>query len=362
VTGPGQNRRVDDRSFVAGQAFILAAKNYWTREIYPALEAEYRDRAAASGTPMEHPDQVEALVGDTTLYRYYAWLERHLQRFKYSGRYGLQPYHDARRDALRRRIPAELPPGLLELDPGLDMPGSFTAIDIHQHPGGVWSDEVAGFVYERGARSTTPLAAQTHRDLHQRLADRIAADAPPARILDMGCGFGKSTRPFWETFRDADIHAIDISAPCLEVAAMDAAGAQARNIRYRQMNAAATDYPDARFDLVTSTMLVHEMPPGEIEAVFDEAHRVLAPGGRMVHLDFLPADDAFSRFIHFGHARRNNEPYMEPLAGLDVATLLRDRGFTDIEIQPFEEADGTLDPAYPNWRFPWVTISARRDG
>ena len=351
---------MDDRSFVAGQAFILAAKNYWTREIYPALEADYRDRAAVQDAPVEVPDQVAALIGDTTLYRYYGWLERHLQRFKYSGRYGLQPYHDERREALRQRLPADLPAGLLELDPELEIPDSFTAFDIHQHPGGVWSDEIAGFVYERGARTTTPLAGQTHRDLHQRLADCIAEDGIPDRVLDMGCGFGKSTRPFWETFRDAEIHAVDISAPCLEVAAMDAADVQARNVRYRQMSAAATDYPDADFDLVTSTMLIHEMPPSEIEAVLDEAQRVLAPGGRMVHLDFLPADDAFSRFIHFGHARRNNEPYMEPLAQTDLPALLRDRGFIDIEIEPFEEAEGSLYSAYPNWRFPWVTITARR--
>lgn len=353
---------MDDRSFVAGQAFILAAKNYWTREIYPALEADCCLRVSESAAPVERPDRVEDLIGDTTLYRYYAWLERHLQRFKYSGRYGLQPYHHARRDELRKRLPADLPPGLLELNPDLEIPGSFTAVDIHQHPGGVWSDAIAGFVYERGARTTTPLAGQTHRDLHQRLADYIAEDGTPESILDMGCGFGKSTRPFRETFRDAEIHGIDISAPCLEVAAMDAAETQARNLQYRQMNAAATDYPDARFDLVTSTMLVHEMPPAEIEAVLDETYRVLAPGGRMVYLDFLPAGDAFHRFIHSGHARRNNEPYMEPLAGLDLPAILRGRGFINIDVQPFAEADGTLDPAYPNWRFPWVVITAAKAG
>jgi ubiquinone/menaquinone biosynthesis C-methylase UbiE len=127
------------------------------------------------------------------------------------------------------------------------------------------------------------------------------------------------------------------------------------------MSAAATDYPDARFDLVTSTMLIHEMPPDEVEAVFDEAFRVLAPGGRMVHLDFLPADDAFRRFIHYGHGRRNNEPYMEPLSELDAAEMLRGKGFVDVEIQAFEEADGTLDPSYSNWRFPWTVIAARRE-
>ncbi len=352
---------MDDRSFVAGQAFVLSVKNHWTREIFPALEADFRRRARHAIAPVELPEQVGELIGGTTLYRYYAWLERHLQRFKYSGRYGLQPYHDERREMLRQRVTAPLPPDLLELDPDLDIPESFTSVDIHQHPGGVWSDEIAGFVYERGARTTTPLAGAAHRDLHQRLTDLVAADGAPARVLDMGCGFGKSTRPFYEMFRDSEVHGIDVAAPCLELAAHDAAQAQSRNVRYRQMSAAATDYPDARFDLVTSTMLIHEMPPDEVEAVFDEAFRVLAPGGRMVHLDFLPADDAFRRFIHYGHGRRNNEPYMEPLSELDAAEMLRGKGFVDVEIQAFEEADGTLDPSYSNWRFPWTVIAARRE-
>jgi ubiquinone/menaquinone biosynthesis C-methylase UbiE len=351
---------MDDRSFFAGQAFLLTVKNFWTREIYPALADDYRRRKTDGNVTVESNADIDTLIGDTTLYRYYSWLERHLQRFKYSGRYGLQPYHDERRDSLRSSLPAEPLADLLELDADMKIPNSFKVVDIHQHPGGIWSDPISGFVYERGARTTTPLASSTHRDLHQRLADMIAISGTPARILDMGCGFGKSTRPLWETFSETEIHGIDISASCLEVAAMDADNAQARNVLYRQMAAASTDYLDHRFDLVTSTMLIHEMPPNEVEAVLTEAHRILEPGGRMIHLDFLPSCDFFHRFIHFGHALRNNEPYMESLAGMDLPAIMRETGFTDIEIEPFEEADGVLSPEYINWRFPWVTISARR--
>ena len=169
---------IDGRSFAAGQAFLLSCKTYWTRVIYPAV----RDQHEAGGK-----------LETSALYQYYCWLERHLQRFKYSGRYGLQPYHAQQ----RQRLEEELRDAEVELAAKPEYPDYYTRIDIHQHPGGVWSDPIAGFVYERGARSTTPLAGGRHRDLHDRLTSIALEVAPkPARVLDMGCGFGKSTRPF----------------------------------------------------------------------------------------------------------------------------------------------------------------------
>jgi cyclopropane fatty-acyl-phospholipid synthase-like methyltransferase len=99
----------------------------------------------------------------------------------------------------------------------------------------VWSDPISGWVYERGARSTTPLAGARHADLHDRLTELALRGAPGARkILDLGCGFGKSTRPFYERLPEAEIHALDLAAPCLRLAARAAADAGARNVRYRQ--------------------------------------------------------------------------------------------------------------------------------
>src|SRR6185503_14401281 len=208
---------IDGRSFAAAQAFLLGCKKYWTRTIYPAVREEYQ-----AGRKLE----------ESVLYQYYCWLERHLQRFKYSGRYGLQPYHAQQ----RQRLEAELRDARIELAENPDYPDYYTRIDIHQHPGGVWSDPIAGFVYERGARSTTPLAGGRHRDLHDRLASVALEVFPmPSRVLDMGCGFGKSTRPFYETLKDAEVEGVDLSAPCLRLAARDAAAAGAKRVRFRQM-------------------------------------------------------------------------------------------------------------------------------
>jgi SAM-dependent methyltransferase len=356
---PGLN----GRAFTAAQAFLLESKLYWTGTLHPALRDELDRAVERTGRTPETPDDVADLIADGADYRVFAWLERHLQRFKYSGRYGLQAYHDKSREALEASLDvADLPDGMLALDPDLDMPAYYTAIDIHQHPGGVWSDPLAGFVYERGARSTTPTLGARHEDLHTRFTDLVAdrLDGAPETLFDMGCGFGKSTQPFATAFRETHVTGMDLSEPCLRLAAKTAHDAQTRNVRFVQGDATVSGLDRDSQDVVTSTMLLHELPPGKVEAALAEAYRVLKPGGTMIHLDFRPAPDPFAEFIHRGHSRRNNEPYMWPFAEMDLDAVLGGIGFVAVSVKPFAEADGALDPSNTGWRFPWAVIAAEK--
>lgn len=347
------------RAFAAAQAFTLDAKLVWTRSLYPALHRKIEDGLS----PGDGVAEIRSRMAGDVDYQVFAWLERHLQRFKYSGRYGLQAYHDAQRETLEAGLTdADLPEGLLSLDPDLEMPAYYTAVDIHQHPGGVWSDAIAGCVYERGARSTTPTMGVKHADLHTRLTDYVDGllDGPPARLFDMACGFGKSTGPFVEAYREAEIVGMDLSEPCLRLAARTAHENQSRNVRYVQGDARESGLDPDSQDVVTSTMYLHEMPPSGVRAALAESYRVLKPGGRMVHLDFYHLPDPIARFIHYGHGRCNNEPFMEPLAEMDLTAELEALGFRDIRIEPFEEAPGALDPENDAWRFPWTVVAAEK--
>ena len=87
--------------------------------------------------------------------------------------------------------------------------------------------------------------------------DRMDKRAPT--ILDMGCGFGKSTRPFWDMFPDSHITGVDLAAPGLRVAASEAARDGRKQLVFRQADARETGCADESIDLVTSTMLLHEM-------------------------------------------------------------------------------------------------------
>ncbi len=350
----------DGRSFAAAQSFLFGAKTWWTRRLYPALYSDWQNRVAERAEEPTTAAEAEETLMQDDRYVWFAWLERHLQRMKYSGRYGLQPWHELQRADIEAAYdPADLPEGILNLDPDLNIPSAYTDIDIHQHPGGIWQDSIAGIVYERGARTTTPLAGKQHQDLHDRLVMWIERHGGlPEAMVDLGCGFGKSTRPFYQAWRETRVVGVDIAAPCLTVAAHDAASAQACNARFIQARAEATGLPDQSADLVTSTMLLHEMPPSAIKATFHESRRLLKPGGRMVHLDFWLLPDPLCRAVHYGHARRNNEPWMEPWAEADPVAMMEAVGFTNIRIQAFEEADGTLDDGYDAWRFPWTILAA----
>ncbi|MDO9524781.1 MAG: class I SAM-dependent methyltransferase, partial [Gemmobacter sp.] len=179
-------------------------------------------------------------------------------------------------------------------------------------------------------------------------------------VADLGCGFGGSTQPFYLDHPDMDVVGVELSEPCLRLAAHRAAEEQAQNVTFRQADAAHTGLESNRFDVVTSTMMLHKMPPRHIEKVIKESHRLLAPGGMSIHLDFLTRDDLFKTFVHYGHSRRNNEPFMPPLDQMDIVAAHKAAGFDDVEIVPFEEMPGTLAPGFAAWRFPWTLIIARK--
>lgn len=353
-----------DRRFDAYQQFVLDCKVYWSTQVYPELQSQY-DRAVATTTREGKPapqtaNDVQQLIGGTTLYQFYAWYERHLQRMKYSGRFGLVRRFETEREHLEAKLADTESLDLLALEPEKEAPRYYTSFDVHQHPKGVAGDSLAGFVYEQASRSTTPLTTRD-RDLHDRFTNEVLRRAKPSKMIDLGCGFGKSARPFYRDAPDIQLTAVDLSAPCLRVAALNARDDGARSVQFAQRDAADTGFESGSFDTVTSTMLLHEVSPPHLERLVEESFRLLEDGGTVVHLDFLvPEDQPFKRFIHYTHGRRNNEPFMEPLNEMDIAEMHRKAGFREVEIIPFEEAAGTLAPDYRPWRFPWTMIVAKK--
>ncbi|QWF76913.1 class I SAM-dependent methyltransferase [Amycolatopsis sp. CA-230715] len=55
-------------------------------------------------------------------------------------------------------------------------------------------------------------------------------------------------------------------------------------------------FPDGEFDVVLASLVVHNLPEGERETAIRELHRVLAPGGRLVILDFQ-GTEAYARAL-----------------------------------------------------------------
>lgn len=348
----------------AYQEFLAACRRFWAGPMFQALQRQVAEASAAQGIDAARdPAGFERLVHAHPTHATFAWFERHLQRMKYSGRWGLVPAFDAQRGTLLARLPG--PGAALALDPGLQAPAYWLDHDIHQHPGGL-SGDLAGFVYQEAAGGQGGVVGRPQ--LHDRFAHavlrRTPGQPPPRRILDMGCGFGRSTVAFAAAAPGARVTGIDLSASCLRLAAAQAPEGMRDRLDFRQAD--ATRAADAlggdgdRFDVVTSTMLLHELPGQALEALVAQTGRLLGPGGVAVHLDFLPPTDPLLRILYDGHSARNNEPFMRDLARADLAGAHRRAGFEHLETIPFAEADGALDEPAQRWRLPWTMIVATK--
>ena len=335
---------------------VMEARTWWAAELFPQLREEYEVRkrlAEQEGRRIETAEDVALLFSRSTLYQYFCWLERHIQKSKYSSsRWGLVAQLAREPETAAARLGNK---GPLQLDPTLRVPEYYAAHDIHQHPGNLHGDPNAGLVYEASALSIHPKTRKN--ELHDRFVALVRREGEFRHVLDMGCGFGKSTVPLAQAFPRAEVVGVDVSEPCLRLAAADAKDLP--NVTFRQADARHTQLPDASFDLVTSTMLLHELPGESVEATLAETRRLLAPGGVSIHLDFR-TEDPFWQFIMYGHGVRNNEPFLEPLIRMNLADAYRRAGFAEVRIEPFAEREGATDPSNPFWRFPWAAIIARK--
>jgi ubiquinone/menaquinone biosynthesis C-methylase UbiE len=147
----------------------------------------------------------------------------------------------------------------------------------------------------------------------------------------MGCGTGHYTRALTTRFPQAEIWGADCSIRELEYA-LQIANDNGWAWRLHRVPNEDTGFPAAHFDLVTSYILLHELPIAAIEATFAEAYRLLEPGG-----DVLMADvtryaemDRIAVWMQDSAARREVEPFWRESASLDLAAVARKAGFVDV--------------------------------
>jgi ubiquinone/menaquinone biosynthesis C-methylase UbiE len=190
----------------------------------------------------------------------------------------------------------------------------------------------AGALYDNGlAVFSFGLMGQNLDDIGQSIAGFIRLKFPnlkPKKILDLGCTIGHNTGSWKDQFPEAEVHGIDVAAPCLRYAHARAQ-AQGREIHFHQMNAEQLDFPDASFDVVFSSMFLHEVPKKGIEKIIAEAYRVLKPGGLMLHME-LPPNGQLSPYEAFyldWDSAYNNEPFYKPFRDLDPQAVCARAGF-----------------------------------
>jgi ubiquinone/menaquinone biosynthesis C-methylase UbiE len=334
--------------------FVLTLRRRWADTLYPELRREYD--AATNRATAADVTAVAPLVHDLPTYPWFSFLERSSQKMLWR----------AVETAVAMSAPPNLDsiaPATLTLDASLELPSWYTDWDIHLQPGGVWSQDRAAAVYELGAKLVM-LGDNDDYKIHNLFTQTAIPRLAYQRIVDLGCGFGKSTWPLKRAFPLAEVIGIDLAAPCLRLAAHHA-GRQGLAIGFRQADASNTGLQPSSVDLVTSTMLVHEIPLDVLPAVFVEAARLLRPRGALRFLDFQLTGDAFRDLAMLEHGTRNNEPYMPPMLLADLTKMARDAGLINVRWTAFDErAHGRLDdlrwPRREEWHFPWAILEAEK--
>jgi ubiquinone/menaquinone biosynthesis C-methylase UbiE len=320
--------------------FVTELRRLVSHELAEGLRRSFeRDVPAREQRAARNGEAVHRLARSLEAFRFYSALRVAAQDMVYQS---VCAPIERQRDALAERaaeLAREQPLGSLTLDPVLPIPRSVSAIDIHLMPGSYTRDEgpddlTAGAVYDNRLQVTAMgLMGRNLDDIGQSIASYVRAQYPdfqPRRILDLGCTIGHNTGAWKDVFPQAQVHGIDVAAPCLRYA-LARARAQHRTIHVHQMNATALKFPDASFDVVFSSMFLHELPRRDIASVFREAHRVLRPGGLMLHMELPPnrSLEPFDQFYLDWDSFYNNEPFYKPYRDQDPRALCRAAGFDD---------------------------------
>ncbi|MEM6716303.1 MAG: class I SAM-dependent methyltransferase [Cyanobacteria bacterium P01_D01_bin.6] len=184
---------------------------------------------------------------------------------------------------------------------------------------------------------------------HQVLAEYVTQ--PVSTALDIGCSVGISTLTLhrWLQQRSPTVQTtgLDLSPYMLTVA--QARDTQQAISRWLHATAEDTGLPAAAFDLVSLQFVTHELPRPASRAIFQEALRLLRPGGTLAIADNNPKSPVIQNLppVIFT-LMKSTEPWSDDYYTFDIESALDELGYqkvTTYETDPRHRAIVAQKPA-----------------
>jgi ubiquinone/menaquinone biosynthesis C-methylase UbiE len=150
------------------------------------------------------------------------------------------------------------------------------------------------------------------------------------QVLELGCGTGLFTESFAQT--GCQITAIDVSRDLLELARQRTG---CKFVRFLLEDAESLTLEDASFDAVVGSSVLHHL---DLDRGLSEIRRVLRAGGRIAFAEpnMMNPQIALQRTVPLFRRWAGESPEETAFFRWSLRDKLRDLGFTEISIQPYD--------------------------
>ena len=205
--------------------------------------------------------------------------------------------------------------------------------NFHWQTDGYFSDESAE-LYELGVELLFRGTADVmRRQIIPPISAWLRDHGDRARVLDVGCGTGRTLHQIARTHPHLRLTGVDLSPAYIRLARKRLA--DVAEVTLAVENAEKLPWADATFDVATSVYMFHELPRNARRNAIGELHRVVRPGGLVVIEDSAQlAESAELAPVLHDFPRDFHEPFYEDYLEDDLTQILSCTGFDVISVEP----------------------------